>query len=139
MKKTLIYIILGGLVLFGLIQLIPIDRSSPAVTREPNWSSPQARALVKANCFDCHSNETTWPWYSYVAPVSWLIKFDVVRGRANFNFSEWDRKPGNLNEMIENIDRGSMPPLQYTLIHSETRLNTQQKQALTDALTSTLK
>jgi mono/diheme cytochrome c family protein len=56
MKKILIYIIIGGLILFGLIQLIPIDRSNPPVTREPNWSSPQARALVKENCFECHSN-----------------------------------------------------------------------------------
>ena len=139
MKKLLIYIILGGLVLFGLIQLIPIDRSNPPVTREPNWSSPQARALVKENCFECHSNETTWPWYSYIAPASWLIKFDVVRGRATFNFSEWDRNPGNLSEMVENIDRGSMPPLQYTLFHPNSRLNAQQKQALIDALTTTLK
>ena len=139
MKKVLLYIVIGGLVLFGLIQLIPIDRSNPPVTKEPNWSSPEARALVKEHCFQCHSNETEWPWYSYVAPASWLIKFDVVEGRRTFNFSEWDRTPGNLSEMAENINRGSMPPMQYTLFHPNSKLNDQQKQALIDALSTTLK
>jgi len=139
MKKTVLFIVIGGLVLFGLIQLIPIDRSNPAITREPNWSSPEARALVKEHCFQCHSNETEWPWYSYVAPASWLIKFDVVAGRNKFNYSEWDKNPGNLSEMTENIQRGSMPPMQYTIFHPNSNLNAQQKQALIDALTTTLK
>ena len=139
MKKLLLYVVIGGLVLFGLIQLIPIDRSNPPVTKEPNWSSPEARALVKEHCFQCHGNDTEWPWYSYVAPASWLIKFDVVAGRRNFNFSEWDHTPGNLSEMAENINRGSMPPMQYTLFHPNSKLNDQQKQALIDALSTTLK
>lgn len=139
MKKVITYIIIGGLVLFGLIQLIPIDRTNPPVTREPNWSSPEARALVKENCFQCHSNETEWPWYSYIAPASWLINFDVVEGRSNFNFSEWDKNPGNLSEMVRNIDRGRMPPMQYTLFHPGSKMNAEQKQALDDALTATLK
>ncbi|MCX6065512.1 MAG: heme-binding domain-containing protein, partial [Chloroflexi bacterium] len=117
----------------------PIDRANPPVTREPNWSSPEARALVKEYCFQCHSNETEWPWYSYIAPASWLIKFDVVEGRGNFNFSEWDRNPGNLSEMVRNIDRGRMPPMQYTLFHPSSKMTAQQKQALDDALTATLK
>ena len=139
MKKLLLYVVIGGLVLFGLIQLIPIDRTNPPVTKEPNWSSPEARALVKEHCFQCHSNETEWPWYSYVAPASWLIKFDVVEGRRTFNFSEWDRTPGNLSEMAENINRGSMPPMQYTLFHPNSKLTDQQKQSLIDALSTTLK
>ncbi len=139
MKKIIVFILIGGLVLFGLIQLIPVDRTNPAVTKEPNWSSPEARALVKDNCFQCHSNETEWPWYSYIAPASWLIKYDVAKGRSIFNYSEWDQNPGNLNEMVENIDRGRMPPLQYTIFHPTSKMNAQQKQALIDALTTTLK
>jgi len=139
MKKILSFIVIGGLVLFGLIQLIPIDRSNPASTLEPNWSSPESRAIVKEHCFDCHSNETTWPWYSYIAPTSWLIKFDVTEGRHKFNFSEWDKRPGELGEMVENVQRGSMPPLQYTLFHPNSRLNDQQKQQLIDALNTSLK
>ncbi|MCX6080433.1 MAG: heme-binding domain-containing protein [Chloroflexi bacterium] len=139
MKKIIVFILIGGLVLFGLIQLIPVDRTNPAVTKEPNWSSPEARALVKDNCFQCHSNETEWPWYSYIAPASWLIKYDVAKGRSIFNYSEWDQNPGNLSEMVENIDRGRMPPLQYTIFHPTSKMNAQQKQALIDALTTTLK
>ena len=139
MKKTLLIIIIGGLVLFGLIQLVPINRINPPITQEPKWSSPEARALVKQSCFQCHSNETEWPWYSYIAPASWLINFDVVRGRDQFNFSEWDQNPGTLSQMVRNIQRGSMPPMQYTLFHPDAKLNDQQKQALIDALTTTLK
>ena len=139
MKKIILIVIVAGLVLFGLIQLIPVDRSNPPMKAEPKWSSPEARALVKQNCFQCHSNETEWPWYSYIAPASWLIKFDVIEGRGRFNFSEWDTNPGELNDMVRQVNRGGMPPLQYTMFHPESRLNAQQKQALIDAVTSSLK
>jgi len=139
MKKSIVLIVIGGLLLFGLIQLIPVDRTNPAMTKEPNWSSPEARALVKEHCFQCHSNETEWPWYSYVAPASWLIKGDVVNGRRIFIYSAWDKNPGRLDEMVEKIQEGSMPPLQYTIFHPTSKLDAQQKQALIDALTSTLK
>lgn len=139
MKKILLYIVIGGLVFFGLIQLIPIDRTNPPTTQEPNWSSPEARALVQKSCFQCHSNQTEWPWYSYIAPASWLIKFDVVEARDQFNFSEWDQNPGYLEDMAKEIQRGSMPPIQYTLFHPDAKLNDQQKQALINALTTTLK
>ena len=138
MKKIIVYVVGAALALFLLIQLIPIDRPAPPITQEPTWSSPEARALVRQSCFQCHSNETEWPWYSYIAPASWLIKFDVAKGRSEFNFSEWDQNPGELDEMIEEIQDGGMPPLQYTLFHPEARLNDQQKQALMDALTSSL-
>jgi mono/diheme cytochrome c family protein len=137
--KYLIYLVVGGLILFGLIQLIPVDRSNPATTQEPKWSSPEARALVKQHCFQCHSNETEWPWYSYIAPASWLIKWDVVNGRQAFNFSEWDTNRGGLNEMIGSIQEGEMPPIQYTIFHPGSVMNAAQKQALIDALTSSLK
>jgi hypothetical protein len=139
MKKILVYLVIGGLVLFGLIQLIPIDRTNPPITQEPKWSSPEARALVKDHCFQCHSNETEWPWYSYIAPASWLIKFDVVGAHEAFNFSEWDQNPGTLSEMVRQIQRDRMPPFQYTLFHPSAKMDAQQKQALIDALTSTLK
>lgn len=138
-KKTLLYIVIGGLVLFAMIQLIPIDRANQPTTVEPKWSTPEARALVKEHCFQCHSNETEWPWYSYVAPASWLIKWDVVNGRDKFNFSVWDKHPGELDEMIGEIQEGGMPPLQYTLFHPNSKLDAQQKQTLIDALTASFK
>jgi len=141
MKKTVLYIVVGGFILLGLIQLLPIGKNhvNPAVTSEPKWSSPEARALVKEHCFECHSNETTWPWYSNIAPASWLIQFDVERGRRKFNFSEWNTNHGEAGEMAEVIQSGEMPPIQYTLFHPNSRLNSQQKQDLINALNFSMK
>ena len=82
---------IGVVVLMAFIQLIPFGRAhaNPPVLQEPNWDSPQTRDLASRACFDCHSNETTWPWYSNVAPVSWLVQRDVDEGREKLNFSEW--------------------------------------------------
>ncbi|MBI5354125.1 MAG: heme-binding domain-containing protein [Chloroflexi bacterium] len=136
MKKIYLYIVVGGIILFGLIQLIPFGHNhvNPAVVSEPQWSSPEARALAKEHCFQCHSNETTWPWYSNIAPASWLIQMDVNEGREKFNFSDWNTNPGESREITEVIQSGEMPPLQYTLFHPNSRLNSQQKQDLINAL-----
>jgi mono/diheme cytochrome c family protein len=141
MKKTLLILVGAGLLVFILIQLVPYGRShtNPAVVSEPQWSSPEARALVKQSCFQCHSNETTWPWYSNVAPASWLVQSDVDEARHKFNFSDWDKRKGELDEMIETIQSGEMPPLQFTMFHPEARLNEQQKQDLINALKSSVK
>jgi hypothetical protein len=72
--------------------------------------------------FQCHSNETEWPWYSNIAPASWLIAFDVIEGRQTFNFSDWGNNPGELDELIENIQSGEMPPIQYWVAHPNARL-----------------
>jgi mono/diheme cytochrome c family protein len=144
MKKILLSslaLIGAAILVFALIQLVPFgrDHTNPPVVSEPQWSSPEARALVKQSCFDCHSNETVWPWYSNVAPASWLVQFDVNEGRRKFNFSDWNRNPGELDEMIEVIREGEMPPLKYTINHPEARLNAQKKQELIDALKSSIK
>lgn len=139
--KRLVLILIGGaIVLFLLIQLIPFghNRTNPAMVSEPNWSSPQARALVKEHCFQCHSNETNWTWYANIAPGSWLIAYDVIKGRQEFNFSDWNNNPGELDEMVEKIQNGEMPPIQYWLFHPASRLNEQQKQELIDALESSI-
>ena len=136
-----IFQILGVLILvFLLIQLIPFGhtRTNPPVASEPNWSSPQARALVKQHCFQCHSNETNWTWYSNIAPGSWLIAYDVIEGRQKFNFSDWNNNPGELDEMIEAIQEGEMPPIQYWIVHPASRMNAQQKQDLINALKNSI-
>lgn len=141
MTRKRILQILGVLVLvFLLIQLIPFGhtRTNPPVVSEPNWSSPQARALVKEHCFQCHSNETEWTWYSNIAPGSWLIANDVTEARQKFNFSDWKNNPGELDEMVEEIEEGGMPPIQYWIIHPGSRMNDQQKQELIDALKSSI-
>ena len=141
-RKNIVWKLLGGaVVLFLLIQLIPFghNHTNPPTVSEPNWSSPDARALAKEHCFQCHSNETEWPWYSNIAPGSWLIAFDVIEGRGKFNFSDWKNNPGELDEMVGAIQEGEMPPIQYWIFHPNSKMDNQQKQELINALESSLK
>lgn len=129
-----------GLVLsFLLIQLIPYghDRTNPAVVREPAWDSPRTRALFFEACRDCHSNETTWPWYSGIAPVSWLVRYDVDEGREHFNVSEWGRPHNEGDEAAEILEQGEMPPWFYLPAHPEARLTEAEKAELIDGLERT--
>lgn len=141
MKKILLILIGIGILVFVLIQFIPFghEHINPSTVSEPQWSSPEARALVKENCFQCHSNETNWTWYSNIAPASWLIQYDVNAGRRKFNFSDWNNNPGELDEMTQTIQEGEMPPVQYWIFHPSARLNDQQKQELINALESSIK
>ena len=124
-KKILKYSIMIILLILILIQFIPVDRTNPPVVREPNWDSPKTRAYAVRACFDCHSNETKWPAYSYVAPVSWLVADDVKEGRKDFNMSDW--KPGKGDEAAKEVRKGDMPMWQYTLMHSEANLTNAEK------------
>lgn len=141
MKKWITRLFIAGVVVLALIQLIPFghDHNNPPVVVEPSWSSPQARVLAKEHCFQCHSNETEWPWYSNIAPASWLIAMDVIEGRREFNFSDWRGRPGEIDEMAEVIQSGEMPPIQYWIFHPNSRMNDQQKQELIQALESSIK
>jgi cytochrome c551/c552 len=86
--RLIVLIVVGVLLaLFIGIQFIPVNRTNPPVTAQVKWDSPQTQALARRACMDCHSNETTWPWYSYVAPVSWLVYYDVQRGRSEITLS----------------------------------------------------
>jgi mono/diheme cytochrome c family protein len=139
--KKLLFILAGAaLVVFVLIQFIPFghEHINPPTVSEPQWSSPEARALVKESCFQCHSNETNWTWYSNIAPASWLIQWDVNEGRQKFNLSDWNNNPGELDEMVEAIQEGEMPPVQYTIFHPSAKLNAQEKQDLIQALQSSI-
>ena len=142
MKKAILWVFIGLVVLGLLIQLVPLPGrgNNPAVVSEPPWDSPQTRALVKRACFDCHSNETVWPWYSYVAPVSWLIYNDVMQGRARMNFTDWNRgyQP-SIGEIIGELEEGGMPPATYLPLHPEAQLTAAEKQQLITGLTNSLK
>jgi len=131
----------GALVVFALLQLVPYgrDHANPAVVSEPKWNSPKTRQMAKEYCFQCHSNETTWPWYSNIAPASWLIYKDVEEGRSKFNFSDWAAHPTELSELIDNIQSGEMPPVQYTLFHPNSVLTDAQKQELINGMKATVK
>jgi hypothetical protein len=139
-KRLFGLVLLAAVVLFGLIQLVPYgrDHSNPPVQQEPNWDSPRTRELAVGACFDCHSNETIWPWYSNVAPVSWLVQRDVDEGRSRLNFSEWNVRGRGVGELTEVIREGEMPPSQYKLMHASARLSADEKDALINGLTATL-
>jgi hypothetical protein len=126
-------------VVFLGIQLVPYGRAhtNPPVRQEPPWDSPQTRELTVRACYDCHSNETTWPWYSYVAPTSWLIQRDVDQGRREVNYSEWDRPQREARESAETVQRGTMPPWYYTLLHPAARLSPSEREALIRGLEAT--
>jgi hypothetical protein len=143
-KKIVGIIVVVILVGFLLLQLVPYGRNhtNPPVQSEPNWDSPETRALAKAACFDCHSNETAWGrWYESVAPASWLVQRDVDEGRRYLNFSEWNEggKPRELEDMGEVIRYGSMPPSQYLLLHPEAKLTQQQKDQLVAGLQASVR
>jgi hypothetical protein len=134
-------VLLSLLGLLVLIQFVPYgrDHANPPVTAEPQWDTPQTRVLAASACFDCHSNETEWPWYTSVAPVSWLVQNDVRGGRETLNFSEWDRPQGEIEEVAEVIAEGEMPPWYYAINHSAARLSDQEKQRLIDGLRATFR
>jgi hypothetical protein len=131
-KKVLKIAGVAGVAVLLLIQLVPRgrDHENPAVVQEPNWDKESTRDLAVRACFDCHSNETRWPWYSHIAPVSWLVQHHVDEGRAELNFSEWNKKQGEAHEAAKEIEEGEMPPRYYTLTHPEARLSAAETQAL---------
>ena len=128
---------LGLVVVVLLIQVIPYgrDHSNPPVTQDAPWPSEQTRELAVRACYDCHSNETRWPWYSNVAPVSWLIQRDVDEGRRELNFSEMNRRQEG-DEAAETIREGEMPPWFFTVPHPDARLSAAEKEELVAALTA---
>ena len=141
MRKWAVRIALGVVALFALSQAVPYGRShtNPPVTAEPKWDSPATRQLASDACFDCHSNLTRWPWYTNVAPVSWLIQNDVNGGRSTLNFSEWDKaQDSGAGDIVEAVRSGSMPPWFYKPMHPASSLSSAERQRLVDGLTKTL-
>lgn len=131
---------LGALAVMLVIQLVPYgrDHSNPPVTAEPAWDSPTTRELAVRACFDCHSNEVEWPWYSNVAPFSWSVQRHVEEGREVLNLSEMDRRQREADEAAETVIEGEMPPFYYTITHSDARLTAAEKRTLADGLARTL-
>jgi hypothetical protein len=140
MPRRLIFIIaaVAGLAVVCLlaIQLIPFGRThaNPSVVAEPNWPDPAVRDLAVRACFDCHSNETKWPWYANVAPVSWVVDLDVLRGRRALNFSEWNGSPRRLRELSRIVQEGEMPPFTYVITHPGAKLSAAEKAQLAAGL-----
>ena len=136
----LLKILKWGVGAFVLIQFVPFGRNhmNPPVTKEPAWNSADTKALVRRACYDCHSNETTWPWYSHVAPVSWLVQNDVNGGRGHLNFSEWDRPQEHAKDVTQEVKQGDMPPWFYLPMHPNAKLTDADKQALIEGAEKSL-
>jgi hypothetical protein len=150
MKRILKWGFLALMVAFAAIQLARPARTNPPVITDflkTTAAPPDVSAMFRAACYDCHSDETRWPWYSRIAPMSWQIAQDVNHGRRHVNLSEWpadkpDLARKKIEDMSDEIDDGDMPLGKYTLIHKDARLTPQQRHRLTewlDAQASTLK
>lgn len=119
---------LGGLaLLFVAIQAVPVARTNPPIEADLDAPAP-VETILRRSCYDCHSNETRWPWYSYVAPVSWLVTHDVNDARGDVNFSSWElmnaKDEANArHETWKEIEKGKMPLPKYVRLHPEARLS----------------
>jgi hypothetical protein len=137
MKKK---IIISLVVVLILIQFIRVDKTNPPIDLSKDFVTlvkppVEMVSLLKKACYDCHSNETTYPWYFNVAPIAWWAKDHVNDGRKHLNFSIWgnykeERKAHKLDEMLGEVNEGEMPLPSYTLVHKEAKLTLEQKEAL---------
>ena len=138
-KKHVGFIVLG---ILALMQVIRIDTVNPVVSPESDYlvmtnASPEIADILKTSCYDCHSNETNYPWYAQIAPVSWFLKKHINEGREHLNFSKWADYPATKQmskrqECMEELEGGEMPLKSYTMIHAEAKLTDVSRQALID-------
>lgn len=121
------------------IQFVPssFSRVNPPVTGEPAWDSPETRKTFMTACGDCHSNQTRYPWYSTIAPVSWLIENDILNGRKHFNISEWDRSQRGGEDAAQEVRRGAMPIGPYLLLHPDVNFTPEKKTRFVQGLLKT--
>jgi Haem-binding domain len=129
--QTVVLVALGAAL---ASQVVTISHDNPPVTSAVT-APPAVVSILKRSCYDCHSHETIWRWYTYVAPVSWLAGHDVHDGRRHLNFSAWAGDPPNIRqkqmrEFVETIQEGEMPPWYYTPVHPAARLSPQDANVL---------
>lgn len=126
--------------LTALAQLIPVTRDNPAVVQDVA-APDEIRMLLRRACYDCHSRETVWPWYSRVAPVSWLVAHDVNEGREELDFSAWrtippEKHAKKLKEAAEEVRDGEMPPWYYVLLHPGAQVTAAERDRLIEWFTA---
>ncbi len=130
-KKVVLWVVVAGAAVGLVIQFVPYGRehSNPPVVSEPVWYDGRTVELARGACLDCHSNQTIWPWYSNIAPISWLVTRDVEGGREALNFSEWQNDDQAI-AAAESMEEGEMPPFQYGLMHAAARMSAEEKAEL---------
>jgi len=134
MRKLLSYFIICLLAAFLIIQFVPVKMNNPDVTYDIP-TTPAVKSVLRRACYECHSNQTMWPWYSKIAPVSWMISSDIIKGRKALNYSEWDRytnseKIKQIRESWEEVSEGEMPPYIYIKMHPESKLTVRDRNLL---------
>lgn len=138
--KTLKKILFWAVIVFVAIQLIPVDRTNEPVDKKNNFvdiynAPPEIRTILKNACYDCHSNETNYPKYAYVAPISWAVKDHINEGKDHLNFSVWgtynkDIKSNAVEKSIQTIENYQMPLPSYIQYHPKSNLTKRQRQEL---------
>ncbi len=141
MLKNWKFITIALVLIFLIIQFIPVDKSNPPTIGEIT-PPPEVKSILQRSCYDCHSHQTVWPWYSRMAPVSWMIAHDVKEGRDHLNFSTWStynqRQQLKLYEEIQEvIEKNEMPLKQYLWLHPPARLTDADKRILKAWLSTT--
>jgi hypothetical protein len=131
-KGTLVALIV--VILLIVIQFVPVDRSNPPVKGEIQVP-PAVSKVLRVSCYDCHSYETEWPWYSQVAPISWIVTHDVHEGRSKLNFSTWnelndEKRTKMVHEIWEEVSEGEMPLRGYLFAHPDARLSEDARQTV---------
>ena len=134
MTRILRYVLIGLGIALVAIQFIPVERSNPPVTGLVD-APEDVMSTLRRSCWNCHSNETEWPWYAYVAPVSWRVSQHVWMAREHVNFTEWDSYDAEeldeaFEEIAEEIEKGGMPLSDYLLLHREAKLTTTDRERL---------
>lgn len=134
MKKYNKYFIIILIVSLFLIQLVPVARTNPPATFEIN-APADVKQIFKRSCYDCHSNESSWPWYSKIAPSSWFVINHVNEARDEYNFSTWDKysqekKSEIIEEIWEEVDEGKMPLWSYIILHPDAKLSADDKKII---------
>lgn len=122
----------ASFIILVLIQFIPVKRDNPK--SDPTLEiilETETKIIIEKACYDCHSNKTNWPWYSYVAPLSFIVANHVKEARHELNFSLWQtyskkRKSKKLSELVEEVEEGEMPLFPYPLIHPRAKLSKQE-------------
>ena len=133
-------ILVGVVVAAVAIQFVPYGKNHTnlPIISEPQWDSPRTKELFNNACANCHSHQTTYPWYSDVAPISWLLQRDIDEGREHFNVSAWGaQKKNEGKDAAKEVREGEMPPWFYLPTHPEAKLTDMQKQELISGLVKT--
>ncbi len=142
MRKYFTKQTIGWTALIGLlvIQLFRIDKTAPPINEANDFLSlvdapPDILTMIKAACYDCHSDQSRYPWYTNIQPVAWWVKGHIKNGREELNFSVWDsyndkKRDHKLEECSEMVAEQEMPLSSYTWVHKEARLSNDQRQQL---------